>query len=595
MEIAGSWQKSAKAVVPNALFVVAASCLALAIFMPEIWFRPAFVDPALAAPRFPGILLLRACLILDAVALLFLGRWLLSEQSQTAADKIQTQPLLLSVDGDISRTLSTVIFAFITLLGVALRFIGLGDGLWIDEISPVADLGSLSTLQVISTYLGSNNHILNTILVNESISFFGMHEWAIRLPAAIFGILSVPAIYWLARFALSRRASLCAAALLATSYHHVFFSQNARGYSAYLLFSILGTGLFIAAMRTGKSFWWAIYIIVGLLNIAALLNAVFMIVAQGAIALVVALLEWKSTRSFGQVRRTLFVYSAIGVLSLQLYSIVLPQVLGVISTTYKMKAAGFDSPFSAEFLADLIGGLAPAIAIGSIAIGLSLAALAAVGFSSLAKAQWLLPAALLLPNIVLLIFVTIGQLSVTPRLFIFGLVLMILSIAAGLEKSIDLIMLRWTSKTVTKHSFAGVAALAISASLASLMGYYRLPKQDYAGAVQYVNEARRPGDVVIVVYLAKYGYRFYSEQLRYPIDRNTYFVRNVDQFNSIVNAAPGRHIWIVSTFERALRLDYPEIDRMIKDHWIVTRRFPGKIADGNVLVYRPTNKVLTAP
>ncbi len=66
------------------------------------------------------------------------------------------------------------------------------------------------------------------------VAIFGAQEWAIRLPSVIFGTATIPAIYWVSRQALSRRASLCVALLLAVSYHHIFFSQNARGYTAYV-------------------------------------------------------------------------------------------------------------------------------------------------------------------------------------------------------------------------------------------------------------------------------------------------------------------------------------------------------------------------
>ena len=60
--------------------------------------------------------------------------------------------------------------------------------------------------------------------------------------AVLFGIATVPALYWLARPIMKGWQALAVAFLTAVSYHHVWFSQNARGYSAYLLFCVLATG-----------------------------------------------------------------------------------------------------------------------------------------------------------------------------------------------------------------------------------------------------------------------------------------------------------------------------------------------------------------
>ena len=86
----------------------------------------------------------------------------------------------------------------------------------LDEISPIVDYTRLSAAQVIGSYLRSNNHLMNTLLLKASISIFGENEWSVRLPAVTFGVLGIPALYWVARLGLSRVASLGAALLFAT-------------------------------------------------------------------------------------------------------------------------------------------------------------------------------------------------------------------------------------------------------------------------------------------------------------------------------------------------------------------------------------------
>jgi Dolichyl-phosphate-mannose-protein mannosyltransferase len=101
----------------------------------------------------------------------------------------------------------------------ALRFHALDTGLWHDEIL-----------------------ILYTVLARLSLGLFGDGCWVLRLPAAVFGIASVGALYGLAREVTDRGEALLTAALLAFSYHHVWFSQNARGYTGLLLWNCCRAG-----------------------------------------------------------------------------------------------------------------------------------------------------------------------------------------------------------------------------------------------------------------------------------------------------------------------------------------------------------------
>jgi len=59
----------------------------------------------------------------------------------------------------------------------------------------------------------------------------------------------VVAFYRLPRRFSSPWEVLLAGALLAVSYHHVFFSQNARGYTAFLFFALLSTDLFLTVLE----------------------------------------------------------------------------------------------------------------------------------------------------------------------------------------------------------------------------------------------------------------------------------------------------------------------------------------------------------
>ena len=106
---------------------------------------------------------------------------------------------------------------------------------------------------MIGTYHSQNHHPLYSLLARVSYLAMGGADWAIRVPALLFGVASVWATYRFAREVTDRRESLLAAALLSVSYHHVWFSQNARGYSALLFLTLAGSTLFLRMLRAGPT------------------------------------------------------------------------------------------------------------------------------------------------------------------------------------------------------------------------------------------------------------------------------------------------------------------------------------------------------
>jgi 4-amino-4-deoxy-L-arabinose transferase-like glycosyltransferase len=67
------------------------------------------------------------------------------------------------------------------------------------------------------------------------------HEFSYRFPAAVFGTLTVPLLFLVARRFVGRSAALLAALLLALADWHVVTSREARMYSPYLFFFIATT------------------------------------------------------------------------------------------------------------------------------------------------------------------------------------------------------------------------------------------------------------------------------------------------------------------------------------------------------------------
>jgi mannosyltransferase len=119
----------------------------------------------------------------------------------------------------------------IVAIGAWLRFHYLGaDSLWLDEV--VSWQQSKDGLADLITRVAQDNYPpLHNLFLYASINLFDDSEWSLRLPSAIFGTANILAIYWLGSMTGGRIAGLLAAAFLALSGFHIWYSQEARMYA----------------------------------------------------------------------------------------------------------------------------------------------------------------------------------------------------------------------------------------------------------------------------------------------------------------------------------------------------------------------------
>jgi mannosyltransferase len=128
----------------------------------------------------------------------------------------------------------------ILVIGTWLRFRNLStDGIWLDEAgSWLQSKGSLAEL--ISATARDNYPPLHNLLLFASMNVSGTDtEWVLRAPSALLGIGNILAIYWLGVLIGGRIAGVLAAALLATSSFHIYYSQEARMYTLLALTATL--------------------------------------------------------------------------------------------------------------------------------------------------------------------------------------------------------------------------------------------------------------------------------------------------------------------------------------------------------------------
>lgn len=86
------------------------------------------------------------------------------------------------------------------------------------------------------------------------VKFLGLNEFSTRLPVALFGVLNVGLIYYLAKILFNKTSiGLLAAFFLALSPQNIFFSRFNHEANFALFFFMLGLALFLVSIKRGKN------------------------------------------------------------------------------------------------------------------------------------------------------------------------------------------------------------------------------------------------------------------------------------------------------------------------------------------------------
>jgi mannosyltransferase len=565
----------------GAYLAAAVTLLLIAVTMPTGWYD---AIPHEGLPELPmrGVTLLRLTIAFEALVLVFLAvrNWSFgADHESIAMPSSETD-----APGDISSRAALAALVAITALGLMLRSISLGSDLWIDEITPIFDYARLPAAQVIGSYLRSNNHLLNTLLMKVSLAFLGEHEWSVRLPAMLFGVATIPMLYWVARLAMSRLASLGAALLLAFSYHHIFFSQNARGYTGHLFFALLSTGALVRGIQRDAMRYWVLYVVSVVLGFASLITFVFVFAAQILVGAIATVLRHRRNRPAASLARRLSgAYAIAAFLSFQLYATSLPEAYVVISSLYSVHGTTY-AAFSLDFIRDVIQGLSAGM-VGTDVVFFFLV-LGAAGYASLFTANWPLAATLALTLVLAGGLLAARGLTFSPRFFLIGLPLAFLSTMSAAEVVVALARRKFRLGQRSGGWMIVALAICVSAVFAaSLPRYYRTPKQPYRAAVAYLERSLRPGDAAVVIYVAESGFRYYVERERVRDPNAYHYVRTTAALDSIMTEKQGGRILLATTLPGILRQYLPDLFRRISECCEVVRVFPGTLGDGDITIW----------
>lgn len=116
------------------------------------------------------------------------------------------------------------------------------------------------------------------LLAHYWVQFIGYTPAALRGLAALFGLLSIPAMYWFSRELFrSSRTALVSTAFFAISPFHILFSQDARPYSLWTLATILSSAALLRAIQKNNINAWMLYSLTLILGVYS--HQLFILVA----------------------------------------------------------------------------------------------------------------------------------------------------------------------------------------------------------------------------------------------------------------------------------------------------------------------------
>lgn len=467
----------------------------------------------------------------------------------------------------------------ILILAAVLRIMALNGPLWFDEIVTVETHLRLGWGEMLQSY-SMNHHYLHNILAKLSMVLFGDAPWAIRLPALIFGLGSIAAMWALARHVAGNWAAHATALLMALSYHHIWFSTNARGYTGLALFSTLGFLYFLKGLETPTRRIWLWFAAMLAATIFTHLTGAFFFATLGLVWLGVLL----ALRLKGRLSRDLALHSLTGfvvggLVTVLLYLPVLPSLYAAVSGVGATSAVDpmqeYQNPLwtAAEAIRTGLGEAGPLVTI----VGAGVLALSLIGALSLARRSPLFGIVTFGHMILMVALLSAVGMRIWPRFFFTDIAFLLLLILLGVQLVCSALS-RLLPERLGRLAFplAFAAMVLVSAGLAARN--YTQPKQDLAGAVAFVERIAQPGERVYAT--------LHSGEIFTGHFRRDWATIWTDADYSKALAAPGPALFVVTFPARTART----LVQMDADHQAGRLSellyLPGSLGDGGIFVLR---------
>lgn len=270
-------------------------------------------------------------------------------------------------------TTGALLLVVILIVGAALRIYDLDrTSLWYDEaVTWAQSRGTFSEL--LSSVAADNYPPLHNVILWLTMPIFGDSETALRIPSVILGVLAVWLIYLVGRSLTGnapdgRYAALLAAALLAASPFHIWYSTEARMYA---LLATGGLAFLLSVMKVlnRPSLGW--FVVLSLSGAAFLYSHIYALLGFAAVGLVCAIYALEDTLRAGRLRMSPATIACLGMGVSTLAF--LPWLFILASRARSVAEAGFwiaspDIPFLKSMAFSISGSLVFFWALATLAL-----------------------------------------------------------------------------------------------------------------------------------------------------------------------------------------------------------------------------------
>jgi len=569
--------------IVTAAFVLLLAGLVLPMDATASWLAAGDAERVAALTR--GVMIFKGVLALHGLLLVLAARW--------APRGAPCEPLVTSGIRRVNIGGPGALWGIggLLVLAVALRLTALGVGLSFDEIDTLVHYARKPLLVVLTTFDSQNQHLVFSALARLSFVLFGESAWALRLPAALLGVLSILAAYRVALLVADRRESIFCAALLTVSYHHVWFSQNARGYTGLLLFTLVGTELLLRMLSETHPRGITRPLAYGAcMALATLTHATAALIVAGH-ALVWAGVAWSSRkRAVGANRwQPLLGLVFAGSLSLLGYALVLPQFFEtLLAPTLPGAKNEWKTPL--WLVTETMNGLAKG-APGGVFTIVGGMVLMLLGVRSYFRQSAAVLGVFLLGAVTTAAALVATKHNLWPRMFFFGAAFYVLIALRGIVEWARIFSFGQLGSLIGKLTTVALA-LACLMSAATLPMAWR-PKQDFEGPRAYLAENVRPGDAVATVGMTTLPYGEYFMEPWPSVDIPDTARPDPQRSLEALQALEAEHprTWIVYTTLPQMRARQPEILARIESEYVAqSATFWGTLGGGEVFVARRDRK-----
>ena len=387
-------------------------------------------------------------------------------------------------------------FAGLVIISFALRIFKLNQGLWYDEIFTLFAFIRSGWKEIITGLPVPNNHILFSLLAKLSITIFGEKEWSLRLPSLILGGLTPPIIFLLLRDWVKNSTAFLTSIFLSLHFWMVWFSQDARGYAGWILFSFLSCFFFLNLKEEKNKKTTLAYLITSIIACYFHLYGIFLLTSQLLFAISEKFLRKKSKRS-----QELYLPIIALIISVILYFPGAGQLWNFYLEKGKETAGRWLEGYFWKELIKMLSG-SHLLTISALFLLIFLGGLRqlknkAIEFGIL----YLLSAGLILA------FTLIFRVFIYPRFLSFFIPFYLLGIGLGIEEIYSLIQKKKFQLPARMVHYLLIAFIFFSLSWA-LIRYYHLGKQGFKKASIYIQK-HYPFTPVISLGLAEEEFLYY--------------------------------------------------------------------------------------